>query len=287
MSYSYSRDCMAELRDNSQLPNNDNRSNNRYMERNQEFEGTQNNYSNQNRYYQPSNRQQQQQQQQNLYQYNNNNQNTYEMEPRSLSSGGRTTRIDISSMPGFFEEIEALKTEINIIGNNIQEIQSIHENALVSTNEMQSKDASHRLTNLKKETTQKNNDIKNRIKNLEQFNTSCTNSSDVQIRRTQTTAIRNKFLEIIQQYQDMERTYDKKYRQRIERQIRIVKPNATQEEIEEIIDSDQSDQIFTQSLMQAGRTNQARAVLSEVQERHEDIKRIEKTILVKSKKKAL
>lgn len=47
----------------------------------------------------------------------------------------------------------------------------------------------------------------------------------------------------------MERTYDKRYRQRVERQIRIVKPNATQEEIEQIIDSDQSNQVFTQSVI--------------------------------------
>ena len=35
--------------------------------------------------------------------------------------------------------------------------------------------------------------------------------------------------------------------------------------------------------MHATRTNQARAVLSEVQTRHVDIKRIEKTIMVKEK----
>lgn len=46
----------------------------------------------------------------------------------------------------------------------------------------------------------------------------------------------------------MERTYDKRYRQRVERQIRIVKPNCNQEEIDAILDSDQSSQIFTQSV---------------------------------------
>ncbi|KAI9268891.1 t-SNARE [Phascolomyces articulosus] len=79
-------------------------------------------------------------------------------------------------------------------------------------------------------------------------------------------------------YQDVERTYEQKYRQRVERQIRIVKPDATQDEVDRFIDSDDSPQVFAQSLMHATRTNQARAVLSEVQTRHDDIKRIEKTI---------
>lgn len=46
----------------------------------------------------------------------------------------------------------------------------------------------------------------------------------------------------------MERMYDQRYRQRIERQIRIVKPEATAEEVEDIIDSDNSSQVFTQSV---------------------------------------
>lgn len=46
----------------------------------------------------------------------------------------------------------------------------------------------------------------------------------------------------------MERMYDQRYRQRIERQIRIVKPDATPEEMENIIDSDSSSQVFSQSV---------------------------------------
>lgn len=81
-----------------------------------------------------------------------------------------------------------------------------------------------------------------------------------------------------------------------------MKPDATQEEVDRFIDSDDSSQVFAQSvsdickqnqrylhvliylqLMQASRTGQARAVLSEVQTRHDDIKHIEKTILVSLK----
>lgn len=103
-------------------------------------------------------------------------------------------------------------------------------------------------------------------------------------------------MDTIQRYQDIERAYQQKYRQRIERQIRIgkkkcfillitnnfilVKPDATQDEIETILDNADDDaQIFSQSLMQATRRGHAKAVLSEVQNRHDDIKNIEKTIV--------
>ncbi|KAF7721984.1 Plasma membrane t-SNARE, secretory vesicle fusion [Apophysomyces ossiformis] len=95
----------------------------------------------------------------------------------------------------------------------------------------------------------------------------------------QTMHLRKRFLELIKRYQDIERTYQTKYRQHVERQIRIVKPDATQDEIDNVIESDQPPQIFSQSLMQASRRGEASSVLSEVQSRHDDIKRIERTIV--------
>ncbi|ORE04200.1 t-SNARE, partial [Rhizopus microsporus var. microsporus] len=80
-------------------------------------------------------------------------------------------------------------------------------------------------------------------------------------------------------YRDVEANFNQKYRQRVERQIRIVKQDVTEDELDAIIDSDQQNQIFAQSLLQNNRSGQAKAVLSEVQTRHDDIKRIQKTII--------
>jgi syntaxin 1B/2/3 len=59
----------------------------------------------------------------------------------------------------------------------------------------------------------------------------------------------------------------------------IVKPDASQDEVDDLIDSDATPQVFAQSLMSASRQGQSKAVLSEVQTRHDDIKHIEKTIV--------
>lgn len=67
-------------------------------------------------------------------------------------------------MPGFFGEIDDLKAEIATVGNNVQEIQSLHESALSATNDAQSKSYAAQLASLKKETQSRNEDIKNRIK---------------------------------------------------------------------------------------------------------------------------
>lgn len=82
-------------------------------------------------------------------------------------------------------------------------------------------------------------------------------------------------METIQRYQEIERSFEKKYRQRVERQIRIgkdawlyrkfvvsvdeknnsfvlptslVKPDASPEEIDQVLDSEEPPQIFAQSV---------------------------------------
>ncbi|CAJ0881250.1 8247_t:CDS:2 [Entrophospora sp. SA101] len=74
-------------------------------------------------------------------------------------------------------------------------------------------------------------------------------------------------METLQKYQNVEYQNRQKYRQRMERQYKIVKPQATQEEIDSAIDNDDA----------------AKEALKEVQERHDDIKKIEKTIEERTK----
>ncbi|KAL1933890.1 hypothetical protein VTP01DRAFT_7980 [Rhizomucor pusillus] len=202
---------------------------------------------------------------------------SYEME--SLPQQQRRSSAELQTMEGFFREVDGLKAELETVSDNIERIERMHTQALVCFNEEQSRQISRDLSRLKSETQKRNYDIRNRLKAMQASNAKVKEQGDLNVRQSQTEALRRRFLETLQRYQDMERLYEKKYRQRVERQIRIVKPDATQEEMDRFIDSDDTSQVFAQSLMQASRTGQGRAVLSEVQTRHHDIKHIEKTIV--------
>ncbi|KAL0090758.1 t-SNARE [Phycomyces blakesleeanus] len=197
----------------------------------------------------------------------------YEMQTthptRSTTHPDTSQPADTSTMSGFFDEIERLKNEVVIVSSNVDEIDQLHNSSIASYNEQQLKTISEQLQRLKTQTQKLNLDIKNRIKTVETANAHFPNSSDAQIRRTQTMTLRKRFIDTIQRYQDLERSYEQKY----------LKPEATSEEVDQLIGSNETPQIFAQSIMQAGRRGQANAVLSEVQLRNDDIKNIEKTIL--------
>lgn len=55
-------------------------------------------------------------------------------------------------------------------------------------------------------------------------------------------------MEAIQNYQTVEQQYRQKYKQRLERQYKIVKPDATPEEIRAVVEDDGGGQVFTQAV---------------------------------------
>lgn len=55
-------------------------------------------------------------------------------------------------------------------------------------------------------------------------------------------------MEAIQSYQTVEQQHRQKYKQRLERQYKIVKPDATPEEIRAVVEDDNGGQVFSQAV---------------------------------------
>ncbi|KAG9303116.1 hypothetical protein G9A89_005074 [Geosiphon pyriformis] len=182
-----------------------------------------------------------------------------------------------SNVNSFFEEVSSIQDAIRKMQSNISAIEELHGRSLGTISE----DASTKdqLDALTTETRNLGQQVKNRIRKIEAMNAQLPPSSgDLNVRKAQAANLRKKFLETLQNYQQMEYQNRQKYRQRMERQYKIVKPNASEEEIEAALDNDEGGQIFAQSLLQSTRYGAAREALREVQERHDEIKKIEKTI---------
>ncbi|KAF9102185.1 Plasma membrane t-SNARE, secretory vesicle fusion [Mortierella sp. AM989] len=195
------------------------------------------------------------------------------------------TRIEMSSVASstdmnvFFGEVTSIQDDIAKLEQNITKIEELHEVSVnsVSTEE-QAVRANRQLEEITSDTSQLSNRIKKRIKDIELANLGLGNSPDIQIRRTQAVTLKDKFLTSLRRYQTAESEARKKYQGRMERQIKIVKPDATQEEVEQVLGGD-NQQIFAQSVLQSTRYGDANRALREVQSRHNDIIKIEKTII--------
>ncbi|KZV88310.1 syntaxin-like protein [Exidia glandulosa HHB12029] len=178
------------------------------------------------------------------------------------------------STAAFYDEISNVQDLIRTFNANILKISELHTRSLNGMDETAQKRSAGQLEELMDETSGLSNELKRRIKTLQAQRRT---GADAQARAQQIDFVKSKFVESIQGYQQVEREYRQKYRQRIERQMKIVKPDATPEEIKAAAESDDA-QVFTQELLNSNRLGESRAAYREVQERHANIKKIEKTL---------
>jgi len=181
-------------------------------------------------------------------------------------------------MTRFYNQISNIQDELRRFDANVSRIADLHSRSLNNTDEALSEQNAAALDELVTETRALSNQIKNQIQDLEKE--AVPQGQDPRIRRNQTSLVRSKFIEALQNYQQVEQQYRTRYRQRVERQFKIVKPDATPEEVTAVVQSDQGagGQVFAQALTSSTRYGESRAAYREVQERHEDIRKIERTL---------
>jgi len=177
-------------------------------------------------------------------------------------------------MTTFYDEISSLQDRIVSINNNVSRISELHKKSLNSLDNA-SQEESALLDSLMEETRSIMNDVKGRIQALEANKGVGTEG---RVRRDQTGAVKARFVEAAQGYQKVEADYRLRYRQQMERQFRIVKPDATSDEIETAMSNQRGSQIFEQALLDSNRYGESRAAYREAQQRHEDIQKIEQTL---------
>jgi len=193
------------------------------------------------------------------------------------SKDASTTNLTAGTdgMSQFYSEISSIQDDLRTFNDNVARVSDLHSRSLNNTDDAQAQKVQQQLEELVEDTSALSNMLKRRIKSLERQGGS---GRDGQIRKQQTGLVKQKFVEAIQNYQTVEQQYRTKYKQRMERQYKIVKPDASPEEVKAVVNDDQGGQIFSQALMNSNRYGEARSAYREVQERHEDIKRIEKTL---------
>ncbi|KAK9325269.1 t-SNARE [Lipomyces orientalis] len=195
-------------------------------------------------------------------------QQSYEMS--TLNGGGPYASPDDMSV--FFGEIDSIKNAISQFENNVARIESLHNRSLNEIDTEQDQWNQKQIDALVAETSQVSNTLKYKIKSLEG------KSRSDSTKRVQVDAVKRTFMDSIQRYQSVEASYGMKYKERAKRQYRIVRPDATEEEVRQAIEDTSGSQIFSQALLNSNRRGEARTALTEVQNRHKELQKMERTL---------
>ncbi|KAK3209752.1 hypothetical protein GRF29_44g575068 [Pseudopithomyces chartarum] len=176
------------------------------------------------------------------------------------------------SQQDFLARIDGTKSRINQLSANISEIANIHQRMLSSPDNR----SSAQLESIVSETQIRNTSIKDEIKFLEK---DAAREPQNSFKRTQVQSLKRTFKSQLEDFQKEEADYSKRYRDAIARQYRIVNPEATEQEVQEAANADWGDEGIFQQALKTNRSGQANSVLGAVRARHNDIQRIEKTLI--------
>lgn len=181
------------------------------------------------------------------------------------------------SFDDFYNEVHDLDCEIDTLKDNIEKVKLIHSTILSDPQVGDEVKA-----NLDKATVYIKDDLKklkSKLKKMEEKNQliAQTNPFSVEhrIRRTQHLALQHKFIEVAHDYQLHQSTYRDKCKERIRRQLEITHRETNDDEIEEMIEQN-NPAIFTKDIITD--TEKQRQALAEIEARHNDIIKLEKSI---------
>ncbi|PLW40997.1 hypothetical protein PCASD_06592 [Puccinia coronata f. sp. avenae] len=211
----------------------------------------------------------------------------YEMKSVSKAQrpqGDRKGPREVSSTEEFFDTIANLQVDLKELSQIINEMSDVSKRSIDASSDSEREQLQDELAQLSDDIRRLSAQIKQAIQSFEADHSLLRQRGDpdgnISVRMDQLAALKKRFVETVQRYAEVEQASRRSMKARIERQIRIVKPDATPDEVRAAVEDQVNGggAVFQQALASSNRMGSARNALKEVQSRAEDIKRIEQTI---------
>ncbi|CAF1468996.1 unnamed protein product, partial [Adineta ricciae] len=181
-------------------------------------------------------------------------------------------------MSDFFAHVDSLRTNIDKISELVDEVKRLHSTILAApqADDRTKEELEEKMADIKKLA----NGVRQKLKEMEQSQEqSQTSSSKTQaqlrIEKSQHATLSRKFIDVMNSYRNAEIEYRERCKARIQRQLEITGRSVTEGEVEEMLESG-NPAVFTQGIMVE--TAQAKQSLADIEARHGDIMKLEKSI---------
>lgn len=193
----------------------------------------------------------------------------YEMQGGAATGATGSSSGDFVS---FMNEINQVNKELDNYAQIVNQIDTYQKRLLTEVNEDQELQLRRQLDELISQASDLQYTLKNRIKSAQQ------QGLHDSAKQAQAENSRQRFLKLIQDYRIIEANYKEENKEQAKRQYRVIQPEATDDEVEAAISDVGGQQIFSQALLNANRRGEAKTALAEVQARHQELLKLEKTM---------
>ncbi|XP_006871984.1 PREDICTED: syntaxin-4 isoform X1 [Chrysochloris asiatica] len=177
----------------------------------------------------------------------------------------------------FFQKVKTIRQTIIQLENKVRELEK--QQVTILATPLPEESMKQDLQNLREEIKQLGREIRTQLKAIEpqkeEADENC-NSVNTRMRKTQHGVLSQQFVELINKCNSMQSDYREKNVERIRRQLKITNAGmVSDEELEQMLDSGQSE-VFVSNILKD--TQVTRQALNEISTRHSEIQQLERSI---------
>mmetsp|Transcript_5915 Transcript_5915/g.13600 ORF Transcript_5915/g.13600 Transcript_5915/m.13600 type:complete len:307 (+) Transcript_5915:150-1070(+) len=201
-----------------------------------------------------------------------------------ISPTGRKTGTD--GMQEFFGDVEIVKANIMVIREATRKIAEINQNVLQATTSDRESDYSHELEPLVKSTNKKASVAKQLLQRLREDTESMKTEQgskqtpEIRIRENLANTLTRKFVDVMKEYQNAQTKYKTDIKKKVKRQVQIVKPDATSEEIDAVFKSGGgSGQVLKSAILTGAASDSIQNAFQTVADKYQDVLTLEASVM--------
>jgi len=191
---------------------------------------------------------------------------------------------DDQYMSAFFREVDGINADIKAVSQASKDIGIINEKSARATTTAEEKALSKRLGPLISTTNKRAKRTKTVLGLLNEETGKLKeegklNASNVRVRANMNTTLTKKFIDEMKTYQQAQQKYKTDIKNKVKRQVQVVKPDATDEEINEVMKSEGGrDALYKQSILAGGVNDQIKTTYAKVAGKYQDVLTLESSV---------
>lgn len=187
-----------------------------------------------------------------------------------------------SFMQEFFHEVEVVKEGIKAVKEATSRIQDIAEDSLMAVSEKAEAELSKELEPIiaaANKRAKQTKEILKQMKDETDQRKEQMKPSEVRIRENLCTTLTKKFVNTVKEYQNQQNKYKSDIKKKVKRQLQIVKPDASEEEIDGIMNDGSTNvgDVYRAAILK-GAADPIKNAYNDVADKYQDVLRLEQSV---------
>jgi len=188
-------------------------------------------------------------------------------------------------MKQFFQDVENIKSDISAVTSATEQITTLKDRAVLATSETEESQISDTIKTLVTDTNGRAKKCKNMLGLLKEENASLKKTegaakpTDLRVRENLVNTLLRKFIDEMKRYQNSQQQYKTDVKKKVTRQVQMIRPNATDQEVDEIMRSEGGrEALYQQQILSGGVNDQIKTQYRAVAGKYQDVLTLEASV---------